>query len=193
MSPAVCWGAHCCFPATLSPALNQASPEQRWGERLVLRKCWIWIFRMGIVVMQMQAGLSGWAPHLHPRVCCSVRVSQALICMWGLAIVSLWGLHLKSSIWGSHSTHSCKWYIIWYLNWNTFVLVAEEHTRWNSGIRNVIMMLLGILPFAFGWHFVSFQVWVALWACLSLFVLLFPKYEKKQKGNDKDPEFSFFF
>lgn len=24
-----------------------------------------------------------------------------------------------------------------------------------------LKMLLGILPFAFGWHFVSFQVWVA--------------------------------
>lgn len=49
-----------------SPALNQVSPVQRREERLVLGKCWVFIFRMGIVVVQMQAAFSSWAPHLHP-------------------------------------------------------------------------------------------------------------------------------
>lgn len=111
-----------------------------------------------------------------------------LLHIWGLAIVAGWSLHLKSSIWGSDCVCTCKWYIIWYLNWNTFLLDAEEHTKRNSGINDVtgnfaICLWMAFCFFSSLGHSVSM---------LSLFVLLFPKYEKNKKINDKNTEFSLF-
>lgn len=182
----MCWGPLCCLPATLSPALNQLSPEQGWEDRLVLRKCGIWIFRMGIVVMQMQAGLHVYIPEYVLQCMCEPNSDLPI---WGLAVVSGWGLHLKSSVWGSHCVCSCKWYIIWYLNWNTFVLVAEEHTRWNSGINDVTGNFAICL-------WMAFCFFSSLGRSVSMFVTfcsVICKVGKKAEGKWLESRIFFFF
>lgn len=54
-----------------------------------------------------------------------------------------------------------------------------------------LMMLLGILLFAFGWYFVSFQVWLHehVWHFL---LYCFQSMLKKQKRSDKNAGFSQF-
>lgn len=54
-----------------------------------------------------------------------------------------------------------------------------------------LMMLLGILLFAFGWCFVSFQVWFHEHVCRFL-LYCFWSMLKKQKRSYKNPEFSQF-
>lgn len=147
-------------------------------------------FWMGIVVMQMQAGLSGWAPHLHPRVCMAVYKWAK---HWSAHMGLGYCCRMRSASQKRHLRVSlcvyCRWYIMWYHNWNSFLPVAKEHTKWNSGINDVTGNSAICLWMAFCF-FASLGRSVSM---LSLFVLLFPKYEKNQKGNDKNPEFSLFF
>lgn len=106
--------------------------------------------------------------------------------IWDSAIVAGWGLPLKSSIWGSHCVCSCKWYIIWYLNWNRFLLIAEKHTGWNSGINDVTGNFAISL-------WMAFCIFSSLGRSVSMFVtfcsVIFKVWKKNQKGNDKNPNF----
>lgn len=128
----VAWGMLCYFPAQ-----NQRSPLRRWEEWPVLGKQRIFIVRMCIMVVHMQAFFWSWTPHLCPDICFMLYLWAKL---WfahmpwqphvrALVIVSLWGLHLKSSIWVCHHLYNCEWYIIWYLHWNIFMLVHRKSCK----------------------------------------------------------------